>query len=539
MKRILPLPIAFSLLFAGIACNSSHTHSISLPTRKEKGWGHMSPTFTPMTFFNADSSSPWYGIKKNFHILNVPDTFQEVRISINPTSWDQFVYQYHRKGWLATDFFRKLHDDWHIDTTLLTPHEIHCYFVAAIGKDASGKMYYILDRNNDLDFSNDTASPMIRYDPFQPVLPDTLPPKVESFRYEYVQGGKVHEDSSWVRFFMSFGNIYMQIMEHRKADLVINKKHYPLEIKTMPHITDYHHFSKVVILDANRASIPERQWLSIGEYLIIPPGRYFRIERITMSGDTIVLKHDREAEERGGSQEGMKALDFTATTLDGRKIRLSDYRGKWVILEFWGTWCGPCVSFLPTLQELYDQFHDKGLEIIAIANDKPETVKKFLAQHPHPWPQIPQYPPDHDTLLKMYHISGYPTTYLIDPKGKIISTHYREQLRNIVAVKLLNEQEKKEKYLEGNVHFELEGHENAFPIFVRIYPPHSRGKSYPMIRYEGKWQRNVDLAPGEYTYEFLVEDQRLPDPANPNKRWTLQKDRQISVLQIPEDDGTQ
>src|ERR1700690_2361586 len=74
------------------------------------------------------------------------------------------------------------------------------------------------------------------------------------------------------------------------------------------------------------------------------------------------------------------ALDFTLTNLEGQKVTLSSYRGKVVVLNFWGTWCEPCKAEMPSLNKLYLEYRDKGLVVLAISIDQSEQkVKSFIS----------------------------------------------------------------------------------------------------------------------------------------------------------------
>jgi len=79
---------------------------------------------------------------------------------------------------------------------------------------------------------------------------------------------------------------------------------------------------------------------------------------------------------------GSAAADFTLPDVEGHQVRLSDFRGKTVLLAFWATWCPPCKEELPTLQKLYEQYNDKDLVILTVDDEEPATIKDFLrAKH--------------------------------------------------------------------------------------------------------------------------------------------------------------
>lgn len=84
------------------------------------------------------------------------------------------------------------------------------------------------------------------------------------------------------------------------------------------------------------------------------------------------------APQTGGSAAPGRASDFALRDTEGRTVRLSDHRGKVVLLNFWATWCTPCAAELPHLQRLYETYADQGLVILAISMDGPETVANVI-----------------------------------------------------------------------------------------------------------------------------------------------------------------
>lgn len=123
-----------------------------------------------------------------------------------------------------------------------------------------------------------------------------------------------------------------------------------------------------------------------------------------------------------GVTKGSKAINFEETSLNNGTINLEDYRGKYVLLDFWGSWCGPCYKEAPYLKKAHDQFNDR-VQFIGIAVDNhQEDVQEFIDKFNITWPQI-QVPRKHQVpakLVSQYEINGYPTLFLIDPEGNII-----------------------------------------------------------------------------------------------------------------------
>jgi len=121
-----------------------------------------------------------------------------------------------------------------------------------------------------------------------------------------------------------------------------------------------------------------------------------------------------------GLAEGSAAPDFTLNDINGKPLSLKSLQGKYVILDFWGSWCIWCIRGVPKMKEYYQKYNGK-FEILGI--DCGDTDKKWKAavkEHELPWLHV--YNPKGSSLLKDYGIEGFPTKIIVGPDGKIVKT---------------------------------------------------------------------------------------------------------------------
>ncbi len=112
---------------------------------------------------------------------------------------------------------------------------------------------------------------------------------------------------------------------------------------------------------------------------------------------------------------GQQAPDFALRGLDGREVRLSDFRGKVVFLNLWATWCPPCRQEMPSMVRLYEQMQARGVEILAVSEDHDlEALRAFLRSYGVTFPVL--LDPD-KAVYNLYRATGVPETHLINRDG--------------------------------------------------------------------------------------------------------------------------
>jgi thiol-disulfide isomerase/thioredoxin len=139
-------------------------------------------------------------------------------------------------------------------------------------------------------------------------------------------------------------------------------------------------------------------------------------------------------------QVGMKAPELEGVDFEGKKVKLSDHRGKVVVLDVWATWCGPCVAMIPHERQLVRRLEGKPFVLLSIAVDEEkETVERFQRRNPMPWTHW--FNGDKGGVLDAWNVNSFPTVYVIDARGVIRYKDVRDEQMDEAVEKLLKEME--------------------------------------------------------------------------------------------------
>lgn len=150
------------------------------------------------------------------------------------------------------------------------------------------------------------------------------------------------------------------------------------------------------------------------------------MKKILISALILIISIGLGCSDKESTSSRKIPIDFTLPDLDGNDVRLSSFKGNVVLVDFWATWCPPCRAEIPHLITLYETYKGKGFVVLGVGLDGEKELKDYAEEHSITYPILIGT----KDLSQKYGITGIPTTYLIDKKGKIGFKHigFREGL---------------------------------------------------------------------------------------------------------------
>ena len=272
--------------------------------------------------------------------------------------------------------------------------------------------------------------------------------------------------------------------------------------------------------DSLRGPSPSNLPYHVGELVVLGPEAY-ELVAVADAGDELVLARRGPGSLAVSSRPGALAPEISGPLVGDGPFELSGLRGRYVVLDFWGTWCAPCVAALPALRSLHDAFGESGgdgVALVGVADDLGEAVAAFVEARGLTWPQLAG---EHArSAAGQYAISAYPTAVVVGPDGRVLLRAQGEDAHPDRLAEFLSGAlgpAGAERYMayarSGNATVSVDLPGAMRPLIAGSF---TEWGPVPMFEAEGGgWTRAFHLRPGRYEYKLIVDGEWVTDPGNP------------------------
>jgi len=427
--------VALIALLSILVLNCSQEKIVELPLTAHNGYGPFGAGFVGVSHNSESESNPW----KNTYLKlsKFPEGLTDMKYGHIETNIYQSVYQDYLSGNITKDWYEGLQKSWNWipDTLNLSKNHVKTKIAFVYGKDSEGILKIAVDANNNLDLNDDKL-----FTPLE-ITFDNIDSLAQIFAVDVSFEIFVHNKIVPV-------SVPLLIMYDNRINIfACNFSQYATTLYKGKQIavssggfTNLSYNDPMVAFTndlKDEEKEKEENTYRKNEYIEIKDEIY-KILGVKTNNNTLVLeKTNLPKTQIFSTQVGYKSYLFQGEEFTtGSSISLEDFKGKYVLLDFWAEWCGPCISEFPALKELYAKTNRSKFEIIGIVGDSsPDGLKERIDQHALYWPQILS----NEIVKTMYGVNSYPTTIIIDTKGTIIAKNLRGEKLEEKILSFINE----------------------------------------------------------------------------------------------------
>ena len=394
----------------------------------------------------------------SFDYKNVPTDIDEYVVRNLVLQKDHYFLNKYLSGQISKEKFVKISEHLNIDTTKLTGENVDCEILFLIGT-WNNKRIIIVDSDNDEDFGDEI---ILKYNyPInrkkQKEITDNLP--VIETQYDYYENNEIisktlrikpspYKGSLSLKFYTNNEiekkyYLFASIPEYKKGEIFLNKVNCDIYVTNSFTQNTYKKDRTKLFISPKKETKPSEIDgdipYEIGDVFNIK-GHDYLIDSITKWGNKLFIQYLGENKYPVGVTEDLYMPKFEAKHLDNSVFTFKQHPDKYILFDFWGTWCNPCIKLIPDLKKLHSDFKDKNFVLVSVAFDKnKQTVIDFIEQNEMNWDHlfVSQKRSDENSLINKLKISRFPSTILVAPDGKIIARNKDiEELRKILNKRL-------------------------------------------------------------------------------------------------------
>lgn len=424
IKNILLIVSFFCYVFS-----YSQESIIELPITFKQGFGPFGASLRLDGLRPYSDDADWS--KTYLKVAGIPKEWADVKYGDIETNIYQMAYQNYILGNITREFYEYLQNvwDWLPDTTNLSKEPLKTKVAYAYGKDSFGITKMVVDANNNLDFRDDEVFTPMEIETTANNNFDSLILK-NTFKvtYERLSNNKI------IKEIAPFFIVYMK-------DLNMNMYTYCFPQYAIARFNDkeiaicsggFSNINYIIpeiglvndsIKDVGKVGCVNK--VSKNEYITIN-GNIYQFKGVNLNKNVLIMeKMHLPQTQLVSAKIGYKTLPFEGIDFKTRSvISLDNYKGKYLLIDFWSVLCAPCIQELPNLKKLYDNLDKSKFGIIGIVGQsQPNALEKLINTYSISWPQI--LSDDTNDIIKKYGIRDYPRTILIDPDGIIIEKDLR------------------------------------------------------------------------------------------------------------------
>ncbi|TVZ55683.1 thiol-disulfide isomerase/thioredoxin [Lutibacter sp. Hel_I_33_5] len=387
-----------TIIFFYCTSKKEETNIIHLKLREVNNFGSFKKSFSMLLKSSSEKAEKESkGIPKDwkeFYIKRIwIDAFQVVYQDFIKKNLDESKFNDKYKTWIKNPNQRKL-----------SKKSINSYVNIIFRENKNGEVEYILDTNNNKDFSDEEIRiPLKVSDNFNYSISAKKSPFVD---YQLSTNNGILKEKVKVLVLLNSNKDLMYGFPQIFETSFLNRK-----------IQVSHGFSNVTFDEKSVFMIEnKKEEINIHEIVKIDDFMYKNLG-VNINTKTLILERIPRDKELFSTNVGFKAIPFKIKKMNSKdSISILNYRGKFIYIDFWGTWCAPCLMEIPTIEYAYEETSRSDIEFLGIAvHDTKEKVKSFNLIYPQ------FLESDSKNLKEKYNIIKYPTTFLIDRKGKIVA----------------------------------------------------------------------------------------------------------------------
>ena len=397
------------------------------------GYGAFTPGFQLLHRYGA-SDKPTF--------KDIPEDIVEYSIREFDIQPYNAGYQYVLNGQMSMEKFENLIKSRGIDKRLVTGSKYKHALNILFGTNKQNEYVIIIDENNNLSFSDDKKLilPKKKNADEEASIPINELPIIKT-KFEYFDGTKVstvsiplvllpYKGHTGITFPDSIDNKYclrIGLPTYKSQSIVINNKKYILNLSNSFTSMEYTSQNTQLLIQSEKMndSLKSERVVSysVGDLISFDSLQYI-FENVSTLGDTISLKYVGINMKPEGFLSGKYLPKTKIQTIDSEDFIFEKYKGKYVLIDFWGSWCVPCIKLIPRIAEVNAKYKTKGLVMVSVAyDDNISKLKEIIESKQMNWIHLIQSKNNSEFVDKL-KISVFPTLILVDPSGKIL---YRDK----------------------------------------------------------------------------------------------------------------